>query len=93
MIKIGINGFGRIGRFVFISAMDSSDIDVVAINDPFMSVNRMVYMLKQDSAQLPVKLEVRMSEHESNLLFVNKNTVKIFAESANSLHAFYLYFF
>ncbi|MCQ2448382.1 MAG: type I glyceraldehyde-3-phosphate dehydrogenase, partial [Oscillibacter sp.] len=35
--KIGINGFGRIGRLTFRAALTHSDVDVVAINDPFMN--------------------------------------------------------
>lgn len=49
MIKIGINGFGRIGRLVFRASVERKNIDVVAINDPFISVDYMVYMLKYDS--------------------------------------------
>lgn len=49
MIKIGINGFGRIGRLVFRASVERENIDVVAINDPFISVDYMVYMLKYDS--------------------------------------------
>ena len=49
MVKIGINGFGRIGRLVFRAALDRSDISVVAINDPFIDTEYMAYMLKYDS--------------------------------------------
>ena len=46
-IKIGINGFGRIGRLVFRAAVAQPDVyDVVAINDPFVDVDYMVYMVK-----------------------------------------------
>jgi glyceraldehyde 3-phosphate dehydrogenase len=50
-VKIGINGFGRIGRLVFRSAMhDKSSIArVTAINDPFMNVDYLMYLLKYDS--------------------------------------------
>ncbi|ECZ7291655.1 glyceraldehyde-3-phosphate dehydrogenase [Salmonella enterica] len=47
-IKVGINGFGRIGRTVFREAQKSSDIEIVAIND-LLDVNYMAYMLKYDS--------------------------------------------
>lgn len=47
-IKIGINGFGRIGRLVFRSAMKQSDITVVGIND-LLDVNHLAYLLKYDS--------------------------------------------
>ena len=49
-IKIGINGFGRIGRLVFRAAVAQPDVyDVVAINDPFVDVDYMVYMAKYDT--------------------------------------------
>jgi len=47
-IKVGINGFGRIGRFVFRLACERSDIEVVGIND-LIDVDYMAYMLKYDS--------------------------------------------
>jgi len=46
---MGINGFGRIGRLVFRAAMGNPDIEVKAVNDPFMDLNYMVYQLKYDS--------------------------------------------
>ncbi len=49
-IKIGINGFGRIGRLVFRAAMSQPDkFEIVAINDPFIDLNYMVYMTKYDT--------------------------------------------
>ena len=47
-IKVGINGFGRIGRFVFRLAAERADIEVVGIND-LIDVDYMAYMLKYDS--------------------------------------------
>jgi glyceraldehyde 3-phosphate dehydrogenase len=47
--KIGINGFGRIGRLVFRAACNSDKGQVLAINDPFMNVDYLMYMLKYDS--------------------------------------------
>ncbi|KAF5477275.1 hypothetical protein F2P56_003925 [Juglans regia] len=47
--KIGINGFGRIGRLVLRIAISRDDIDVVAVNDPFVDAKYMAYMLKYDS--------------------------------------------
>jgi len=49
MVKVGINGFGRIGRLAFRYAMTRDDVQVVAINDPFIDLDYMVYMLKYDS--------------------------------------------
>ncbi len=48
-IKVGINGFGRIGRLAFRAACKRDDIEVVGINDPFIDVDYMVYMAKYDS--------------------------------------------
>lgn len=47
--KIGINGFGRIGRLVFRAAAAGDKGQVLAVNDPFMSVDYLLYMLKYDS--------------------------------------------
>ena len=49
MVKIGINGFGRIGRLVFRASLGRDDLQVVAINDPFIDLEYMVYMLKYDT--------------------------------------------
>jgi len=49
VVKIGINGFGRIGRLVCRAAFDHPDIEVVAVNDPFIDLEYMVYMFKYDS--------------------------------------------
>ena len=49
MVKVGINGFGRIGRLVFRASIERNDMEVVAINDPFIDLDYMVYMLKYDS--------------------------------------------
>ena len=49
-IKIGINGFGRIGRLVFRAAMAQPEaFEVVGVNDPFVDADYMVYMVKYDS--------------------------------------------
>ncbi len=48
-LKIGINGFGRIGRLVFRAALEKGNICVAGINDPFIDVNYMIYMLKYDT--------------------------------------------
>ena len=48
-IKVGINGFGRIGRMVFRAGLKNPNIDFVAVNDPFMTPDYMAYMLKYDT--------------------------------------------
>ena len=46
MVKIGINGFGRIGRIVFRNSIEHKNAEVIAINDPFIDLEYMAYMLK-----------------------------------------------
>ncbi len=76
MIKVGINGFGRIGRLVFRAAQNRSDIQVVGIND-LLDVNYIAYMLKYDTihGQFKGTIEVK----DGNLV-VNGNTVRVSAE-------------
>merc|ERR1719291_1237947 len=52
MAGMGINGFGRIGRLVFRAAMGNPDVQVKAVNDPFMDLKYMVYQLKYDSVHM-----------------------------------------
>ncbi|PSJ43853.1 glyceraldehyde-3-phosphate dehydrogenase [Zobellella taiwanensis] len=75
-IKVGINGFGRIGRFVFRAACERSDIEVVAIND-LMDVDYMAYMLKYDSTHGRFKGTVAV---EGGQLVVNGKTIRVTAE-------------
>ncbi|XP_053378836.1 glyceraldehyde-3-phosphate dehydrogenase-like [Mercenaria mercenaria] len=58
-IKVGINGFGRIGRLVFRAAVEKGGVTVVSINDPFISLEYMVYMFKYDSTHGRFKGEVK----------------------------------
>jgi len=79
MIKIGINGFGRIGRLVLRASLENfNDVKVVAINDPFISVDYMAYMLKYDSAQGRFDADISYNE-ENNTLIVNGNEIKAYA--------------
>jgi len=75
-IKIGINGFGRIGRFVFRQAIAKGTIQVVAIND-LIDVNYMAYMLKYDSTHGMFKGEVAVKDGK---LVVNGNEIRVTAE-------------
>jgi glyceraldehyde 3-phosphate dehydrogenase len=75
--KMGINGFGRIGRLVFRAAMANPNVTVVAVNDPFMDLEYMVYMLKYDSVH---KMYPGTVEKGEGCLIVDGKTVTIFAE-------------
>jgi glyceraldehyde 3-phosphate dehydrogenase len=75
-IKIGINGFGRIGRFVFRAAAARDDIEVVGIND-LMDIEYMAYMLKYDSTHGRFNGTVDVIDGQ---LVVNGNTVRVTAE-------------
>ena len=78
MIKIGINGFGRIGRMVFRAAVEnfSNDIQVVGIND-LLEPEYLAYMLKYDSVHGQFKGEVAVEE---GALIVNGNKIRLTAE-------------
>jgi len=75
-IKIGINGFGRIGRLVFRSAMKQSDVTVVGIND-LLDVDHLAYLLKYDSVH--GKYDGTVEVKGSNLV-VDGQTIRISAE-------------
>jgi glyceraldehyde 3-phosphate dehydrogenase len=77
MVKVGINGFGRIGRIVYRNALELNDVDVVAVNDPFIDLEYMVYMFKYDSVHGRFKGSV---EAKDGQLFINGKAVKVFAE-------------
>ena len=77
MTKIGINGFGRIGRFVFRASTKRDDIEVVAIND-LLPVDYMAYMLKYDTMHGRFEGEVSY-DLEKSLLIVNGKEIKVSA--------------
>lgn len=79
MVKVGINGFGRIGRLAFRAALDNPAVEVKGINDPFIDLDYMVYMLTYDSVHGKYTGEVSIDK-ESNSLVVNGQAIKIFAE-------------
>jgi glyceraldehyde 3-phosphate dehydrogenase len=76
MIKIGINGFGRIGRLAFRSAVKRENVQVVAIND-LLEVDYLAYMLKYDSVHGAFDGTV---EVKNGMLVVNGNEIRITAE-------------
>jgi len=76
-IRIGVNGFGRIGRLVMRAAENNPNVQVVAINDPFIPTNYQEYMLKYDTVHGRFNGTVSA---ESDGLNVNGNKIKSFAE-------------
>ncbi|MDD4516311.1 type I glyceraldehyde-3-phosphate dehydrogenase [Massilibacteroides sp.] len=76
MIKVGINGFGRIGRLVFRAAQGRNDIQVVGIND-LISVDYMAYMLKYDT--IHGRFDGTVEIKDGNLV-VNGNAIRVTAE-------------
>ena len=76
MIKIGINGFGRIGRIAFRSAMTRNNVQVVAIND-LLEVDYLAYLLKHDSVHGRFDGTVAV---ENGKLIVNGNEIRVTAE-------------
>lgn len=76
MATVGINGFGRIGRIVLRAAI-AKGVKVVAINDPFVPLDYMVYMFKYDSTHGRFKGEV---SHADGFLVVNGEKISVFTE-------------
>ena len=81
-IKIGINGFGRIGRLVLRVCSNRNDVEVVAINDPFIDLEYSKYMFTHDTihGKFEGSCEVR-----DGLLYVNNNGIAFYAEKEPNL--------
>ncbi len=77
-VKIGINGFGRIGNLAFQAALKKEEVEVVAINDPFISADYMAYMVKYDTAHGRFNGEV--SNKDEHTLVVNGKEIKVYNE-------------
>jgi len=75
--KVGINGFGRIGRIVFRNAIEHGAVNVVAVNDPFIEPEYAAYMLKYDSTHGQFKGDIKV---EGKNLVVNGQTVRFYSE-------------
>ena len=75
-IKVGINGFGRIGRLVFRAGIGRDDIEFVGINDPFMTPDYMAYMLRYDTMHGQFDGTI---EYDENSITVNGKKVSFFA--------------
>ena len=76
-VKVGINGFGRIGKLVFQATLEKGEVDVVAVNDPFITADYMAYMLKFDTVHGKFNGQVR---GEGNKLYVNDKVVNVYNE-------------
>ena len=76
-VKVGINGFGRIGKLVFQAALEKGEVDIVAINDPFITADYMAYMVKFDTIHGRFKGDVKA---EDNKLIVNGKTINVYNE-------------
>ncbi len=77
-IKVGINGFGRIGSLLLrASIKNNTNIQVVAINDPFLDINYAAYMLKFDSIHGTFDADVSV---QGEYIVVNGNKIRFFAE-------------
>ncbi|MDQ0338471.1 glyceraldehyde 3-phosphate dehydrogenase [Caldalkalibacillus uzonensis] len=74
--KVGINGFGRIGRNVFRAALNNPNVEVVAVND-LTDAKMLAHLLKYDSVHGRLNVEV---EHTDDALIVNGKTIKVIAE-------------
>ena len=76
-MKVGINGFGRIGRFVFRAAMKRNDVEIVGIND-LCSVDYLAYMLKYDTMHGQYEGTIE-ADVEKNLLIVDGKAIRVTA--------------
>jgi glyceraldehyde 3-phosphate dehydrogenase len=77
MVQVGINGFGRIGRIVLRNALEMENINVVAVNDPFIDLEYMVYMFKFDSVHGRFKGSVEVKDGK---LVINGKSIHVYAE-------------
>jgi glyceraldehyde 3-phosphate dehydrogenase len=75
--KLGVNGFGRIGRLVIRAAIESGKVDVVAVNDPFMDIDYMVYQFQYDSVHGKWNGTV---ENKEGKLWINGKPIVVFKE-------------
>jgi glyceraldehyde 3-phosphate dehydrogenase len=75
-VKMGINGFGRIGRLVFRAAIENPNVEIKGINDPFIDLEYMTYMLKYDSVHGQFKGTVATKDGK---LVVNGKEIAVFA--------------
>jgi len=77
VVKVGINGFGRIGRIVLRNALKDPEVQVNAVNDPFIDLDYMVYMFKYDSTHGKFKGDVHTKDGK---LIIDGHEITVFAE-------------
>jgi glyceraldehyde 3-phosphate dehydrogenase len=77
MLLLGLTGFGRIGRQVLRHILDRDDVDVVAVNDPFLDAEYMAYLMRYDTVhgRLPASIRGR-----DNMLEIGDKKVKVYAQ-------------
>ena len=80
-VKIGINGFGRIGRLVLREAFERNDVEIVAVND-LMDIEQLAYLLKYDSVHGTFKKQVTV---EGDFLIIEGQKIRVTAEKDPSL--------
>ena len=76
-VKVGINGFGRIGKLAFQAALKNKEVEVVSVNDPFIAADYMAYMVKFDSAHGRFNGDIKSEEGK---LIVDGKTINVYNE-------------
>ena len=76
-VKVGINGFGRIGKLAFQAVLKNKEVEVVAVNDPFIAADYMAYMVKFDSAHGRFNGDIKSEEGK---LIVDGKTINVYNE-------------
>ena len=77
-VKIGINGFGRIGRLIMRASVNRDDVEVVAVNDPFLTADYACYLYKYDTVHGKANSELKLDNNGG--LKLNRKPVAFFAE-------------
>ena len=77
MVKVGINGFGRIGKLAFQAALKNNEVEVVSVNDPFIAADYMAYMVKYDSMHGKFDGEIKAQDGK---LIVDGKTINVYNE-------------
>ena len=76
-IKVGINGFGRIGKLAFKAALEKGDVEIIAINDPFITADYMAYMVKYDTIHGRFNGDIK---GDGNILTIDGKEIKVYNE-------------